>query len=628
LRLLINSTILKNTLSRNHFGMSLSEDNEKKREQRYKLLFKASDLLKSSVIKVVKLCHLSFIITIVLFFASFLFYIGFPTSEENLLRLISIFRVLFLILIISKFLPEFLNLHRKKPIEIIFELIVFLLSFCVLLSNFGIVTSNRPFWALLYGNVPIISTMFIIAISEISVLARFISSINIPPALLFSGSFLIIIFIGSGLLMLPLAHNIPLTFLDSLFTSVSAVCVTGLVVVDTATAFTPLGKMIILCLIQVGGLGIMTFTGFFSFIFTSGSSYRDRLLLKEIFSSQSLDNLFKLLTKIILWTFLTEIAGAIIIYYSLGKDSDYKVLFSIFHSVSAFCNAGFSTLSDGLNSTGIRNNYLVQITIALLIILGGIGFPVLLNIYSFFRQTIIFLIRKVLRKRIYSIHNQMNISGRMAVFMTFILIIAGTVLYYLFESGNSISGLNSGDKLIVSFFGSVSARTAGFNVVDITRWSYPTIFLMIVLMWIGASPGSTGGGIKTTTFAIAFRSAINSIKGRHHLKIGNREISSNTISRVLAIIFLSLLVITIGFFCLMFSERSKDPAHLLFEAVSAFGTVGLSIANTSTFSQIGKIVLIFLMFIGRVGPLTLLTGFFLSNKVKYSRYPEIEIVIN
>ncbi|MFA5819905.1 MAG: potassium transporter TrkG [Bacteroidales bacterium] len=428
--------------------------------------------------------------------------------------------------------------------------------------------------------------------------------------------------------MLPKAHTIPLTFPDSLFTSVSAVCVTGLVVVNTATAFTPLGKIIILCLIQIGGLGIMTFTGFFSFIFTSSSSFRDRLLLKEIFSSQSLNNLFKLLTKIILWTFLIEITGAILIYSSLDLDSSNKVLFSIFHAVSAFCNAGFSTLSDGLFSAGIRHNYSIQITVALLVILGGIGFPVLLNAYSYLKQFIIVLIRKVQLRRIPVIHTQMNISGRVVVFMTLFLIVAGTGLYYLFESENSLSGMDNTQKFIISFFGSVSSRTAGFHITDISLWGYPTVFLMIFLMWIGASPGSTGGGIKTTTFGIALRSAYNSIKGRQHLIIGNREIGSGTIIRVLAIIFLSILIITSGFFCLLLSEPGKNPVHLLFECVSAFSTVGLSLADTSSFSQTGKIVVILLMFIGRVGPLTLLTGFLLSYHKKYSRYPEIDIIIN
>ena len=608
----------------------MNTDNEKLklRERLFKRLFLAGDRLKSFVKWFIGVCRFCFNITLLLFFIAFIFYIGFTNTEENILILRSTFRILFLILFFSKFLPEILHFRKKIALSFVFEIIVFLFSFGVLLSNFNIVTSNKPFWTLFFGNIPVIIAIFLIAISEISVFARLISSINIPPALLFSSSFFTIILIGSGLLMLPNAHTLPLTFLDSFFTSVSAVCVTGLVVVDTATSFTPLGKIIILCLIQIGGLGIMTFTGFFSFIFASSSSFRDRLLLKEIFSSQSLDSLFKLLTKIILWTFLTEITGAILIYSSLDLDSNNKVLFSIFHAISAFCNAGFSTLSDGLFSAGIRHNYSIQITVALLVILGGIGFPVLLNVYSYFKQIIIVLIRKMQMKRIPVIHTQMNISGRIVVFMTLLLILGGTGLYYLFESDNSLSGMDYTQKFIVSFFGSVSSRTAGFHIADISLWGYPTVFLMIFLMWIGASPGSTGGGIKTTTFAIALRSAYNSIKGRQHLVIGNREIGSGTIIRVLSIIFLSILIITGGFFCLLLSEPGKNPVHLLFECVSAFSTVGLSLADTSSFSQAGKIVVILLMFIGRVGPLTLLTGFLVSYHKKYSRYPEIDVIIN
>jgi len=608
--------------------MSPDKKDQKEREDLFRWLFLAGDRFKSYIVYINRFCRFCFIVSLLLFFISFVLYIGFTISEESILKLRATFRILFLILFLSKYLPEILILRKKVVLSFVFEVIVFLFTFGVFLSNFSIVTSNKPFWSFFFGNIQIVIAILLIAISEISGFVRIISSINIPPALLFSTSFIIIILIGSGLLMLPNAHTLPLTYLDSLFTSVSAVCVTGLVVVNTATFFTPLGKIIIICLIQIGGLGIMTFTGFFSFIFASSSSFRDRLLLKEIFSSQSLDNLFKLLTKIILWTFLTEIIGAILIYSSLDMDSKNKVLFSIFHAVSAFCNAGFSTLSNGLYTAGIRHNYSIQITVALLVILGGIGFPVLLNVYSYFRQFIIVLLRKVQRKRIHVIHTQMNISGRIVVFSTLFLLLAGTGLYYLFESEHTMSGMDNTQKFIISFFGSVSSRTAGFNITDISLWGYPTVFLIMFLMWIGASPGSTGGGIKTTTFAIALRSAYNSIKGREHLLIGNREIGSGTIIRVLAIIFLSILIITTGFFCLLLSEPAKNPVHLLFECVSAFSTVGLSLANTSSFSQTGKIVVILLMFIGRVGPLTLLTGFLLSYRKSYARYPEIDIIIN
>ncbi|MBP8960265.1 MAG: ATPase [Bacteroidales bacterium] len=429
--------------------------------------------------------------------------------------------------------------------------------------------------------------------------------------------------------MLPRAHYGQLSYLDSLFTSVSAVCVTGLVVVDTAMAFTTLGKIIILCLIQIGGLGIMTFTVFFGYIFTSsGLSFRDRLLLKDIFSSESLNNLFKLLAKIILITFLTEAAGALVIYASLDHEAEDRIMFSIFHAVSAFCNAGFSTLSEGLYTPAVRYNNYIHISVALLVILGGIGFPVLVNVYSSFKRMLIIVVRKIKRSGLPVKPEKSNISTRLVLYTTITLILFGAGLYYYFEFTGSLREVDNNQKIIASFFASVSARTAGFNMVDISLWSYPTIFLMILLMWIGASPSSTGGGIKTTTFALACFSAWNNIRGRDQLKLDNREIGSKTISRVLTIIFLSIAVITTGFFCLLLAEPEKNPIHLLFECVSAFGTVGLSLANTGSFCDAGKIIIIFLMFIGRIGPLTLFSGLMVSYRKRYSRYPELEIIIN
>lgn len=608
--------------------MNSNKENLRFQESHFKRLFLMSDRYKSFVRLFIRFCRTLLTLSLLVFFVAFTFYIGVVNTEKDILKLRSAFRIIFLIVFFSKFLHEILQYRSKNGLSILFEIIVFLFSLGVLLSDFGIIKSNISFWTFFSGNIPVTIAIFLIAISEISALTIFVSSINVPPALLFSLSFLIIILIGTGLLMLPNAHTLPLSFLNSFFTSVSAVCVTGLIVVDTATFFTPLGKIIIICLIQIGGLGIMTFTGFFSFVFASSSSFRDRLLLKEIFSSQSLDSLFKLLAKIILWTFLTEAIGALLIYRSLDSASSNRVVFSIFHAVSAFCNAGFSTLSNGLNSLGVNHNYPVQITVTILVILGGIGFPVLLSVYSFSKQFIIFLFRKLQGKQIHAIHTQMNISGRIVIVMTLILIFIGTGLYFIFESENSLKGLDNIQKTFISFFGSVSSRTAGFNITDISLWGYPTVFLMIFLMWVGASPGSTGGGIKTTTFAIAFRSAYNSIRGRQHLLIGNREIGSGTIIRVLAIIFLSILIITLGFFSLLFAEPGKNPIHLLFESVSAFSTVGLSLANTSSFSDTGKIIVILLMFIGRVGPLTLFTGLMLSYRKNYSRYPEIDIIIN
>ncbi len=599
------------------------------REKIFKLLFIAGDKYKIFVVWFNGVCRFFLITALFLFVLSFIFYIGFHYSPETHEGLQTVFRVLFLILFLSKYLSEILNFRKPEAVSFIFKVLLFVFVLCVFLANFNLVSPEKSIWRLFYGNNLVITAIFLIGISEVSELLNTLSNIKIHPALIFSLSFLIIILIGSGLLMLPRTHSGQLSYLDSLFTSVSAVCVTGLIVVDTATAFTTLGKIIILCLIQIGGLGIMTFTVFFGYIFTSsGSSFRNRLLLKEIFSSESLSNLFKLLVKIILITFLTEAAGALIIYVSLDWEAEERVMFSIFHAVSAFCNAGFSTLPDGLYSPAVRYNNYVQISVALLVILGGIGFPVLVNVYSAFKRTLITLVRKIKRSRIPVKPGKKNISTRLVLYTTTILIVAGAGLYYYFESDASLKGVDNTRKIVASFFASVSARTAGFNMVDISLWSYPTVFLMIILMWIGASPGSTGGGIKTTTFALACMSAWNSIRGRERLKLGNREIGSKTISRVLTIIFLSIAVITTGFFCLLLAEPDKNPIHLLFECVSAFGTVGLSLANTGSFSEAGKIIIIFLMFIGRIGPLTLFTGLMFSYHKRYSHYPEMEIIIN
>lgn len=598
------------------------------RERMFKLLFLAGDRYRQFAGWICDLCRFLINVAYALFIPGFIFYAGFGNSPEIISGLKSAFRILFIIIFLTNYIPGLLKFRFDKLFSKLPGAMIFLFSLGVFLSNTGIISFGKTLHTVLNGNIPVIAAIFLIGITEMPGLMRTISSVKIPPGLIFSASFIIIILIGSGLLMMPKAHHGTLTYLDSLFTSVSAVCVTGLTVVDTATVFTTLGKTIILCLIQTGGLGIMTFTGFFGYVFTSASSFRDRMLLKELFSAESMNNLLKLLTKIIMFTFLLEAAGAAIIYNSLSNDIPDRLLFSVFHSVSAFCNAGFSTLSMNLDSQGIAFNYSLQITVAILIVLGGIGFPVLLGLYSNFKHLSAVIVRK-LQARINPIKpERRNVPARIALYMTIILIFTGAILYYLFESGTSMRDMDNGRKIMVSLFGSISARTAGFNITDISVWGYPTIFLMIFLMWIGASPGSTGGGIKTTTFALAFTTAWNYLRGRETVRVGNREISNRTVARVLTIIFLSLSVISAGFAVLLITEPGKDPAKLLFECFSAFGTVGLSLADSSTFSDSGKIVDIVLMFIGRVGPLTLLSGFLATSHKRYAGYPEIDIVIN
>ena len=598
------------------------------RERIFKLFFIAGDWYKVFLKWFFGFCRFVMIISLLAFILGLIFYLGFINSDENIIGLRYGFRVIFLLVFFAGTIPALLTFKWEYRISKVLRLLLLLILVIFLLSNFSLINLSEPLRHLFVGNVQIILAILIMGISELSVLQKLISTVKIPPGFIFSASFLIIIFIGSGLLMMPKAHTVPLSYIDSLFTSVSAVCVTGLVVVDTATVFSVLGKIIIMFLIQIGGLGIMTFTGFFSFIFASGSSFRNNLVLKELFSSETMNNLFRLLSKIIMITFLTEAIGALIIYSSLDMGSPDKLLFSVFHSVSAFCNAGFSTLSGNLYTADIRYNTTLQLSVAILIILGGIGFPVLVSLYSNFKYLIATILRKLRGKLMHVKPQKRNVAVSIVLFMTFGLILTGTLLYYLFESEKSLNGMNNFQKIFISFFGSVSARTAGFNITDISLWSYPTIFMMIFLMWIGASPGSTGGGIKTTTFALALRTTWNFIRGKEQLRIGNREISNSTITRVLCIIILSLFLIGAGFFSLLLSEPGKDPVKLLFECFSAYATAGLSIVDSTTLTSVGKVIDMILMFVGRVGPLTLLTGFLLSSRKRYSRYPEIEIVIN
>jgi trk system potassium uptake protein len=606
----------------------MSQKFRRLRANYYKRIFLMQDFLKDFARNLVSAMNLIFLITSLFFFGLAVYQVGFELEDVLSSRFFGLHKVIFLILFFSKYIPEILKFKKRKLIGWIYEGTLFVVSFIILipiLSSLGnevVGTVKLSRFVILF----IISLSLIL--SELYKLTKLIDSIRVAPSLLFAASFLLIIFVGSGLLMLPRAHTGPITYLDAMFTSASAVCVTGLTVVDTATTFTMLGKIIIICLIQIGGLGIMAFTGFFSYAFTGSVSFKDRLLLKDIVSADTLNDIFRLITKIILLTFLTEAIAAFIIYVNVDDFVGNRVLFAVFHSVSAFCNAGFSTLSSGLASPEIHGNYWVISTISMLIIMGGIGFPVLIMAYKYLKQVLLRLFFLSKRNSLPAKMISRNIGNTLAINTTLILIVVGAIFYYLFEKSSGMVGLSATDKFVEAFFGSVSARTAGFNMIDITKWTYPTIFFMIFLMWIGASPGSTGGGIKTTTFAVAALAAYNFIHGRNQIKIKYSVIGNDTISRVLVVIALSIVVIFIGFMGLLISDPLKNPVHLLFECVSAFATVGLSIVGTSTISGVGQIIIICLMFVGRVGPLALLTGMFVSHRIDYGKYPEQNLTIN
>lgn len=454
------------------------------------------------------------------------------------------------------------------------------------------------------------------------------------PGQLFVLSFIFVISSGTLLLLLPDATHGNISIVNSLFTATSAVCVTGLNVVDTEYSFTLFGKTVILILIQIGGLGVMTFTTYFSYFFKGNSSFQNQFIGQDITGINRLSSVYTTLKSIFIITFSIELTGAFFIYISvldnpLGSIGD-KVFYSIFHSVSAFCNAGFSTLSGNLYDTRVRFDYSLNLVICFLIIFGGLGFPIVQNIWNYVRLSIIRLFKRVVKKnRTDSIPWIISINTKLVLTGTAILLLAGMISFWLFEKDNVLLENQSFvGKMVTAFMGSVTTRTAGFNSFDMAALSIPTILIMMFLMWIGASPASTGGGIKTTTFSVALMNVVALCKGANRVEFSGREISQYSINRAFSQIILSIIVITIATVLLMIKEIEFSGIDIFFEVVSALGTVGLSRGITFSLSDFSKIVLIFLMFVGRVGIFTVLVS--LTKQVKYSnyRYPSEEILIN
>jgi len=480
--------------------------------------------------------------------------------------------------------------------------------------------NNHHFYSLL------IFVLFLMELSRFDI--RNVTLI-LNPAQLFMISFAIIIIIGAMLLKLPNATTAPITFVDALFTSTSAICVTGLIVVDTATRFTFLGQSIILILIQIGGI----FTSFFGFFLKGGaSSFSERFVISDFFSEDNVSEIRKTLAKVIFITLAFEAIGAAFLFFSLDYERfstiGERIGFSVFHSISAFCNAGFSTFTDGMYDYRIRGTYSILYVISFLVIFGGIGFPILLNLYRYITYKIGYVLSmfKPGRKKDF-IPRMIIVNSRLVIYSTLFLLASGTVLFFIFEKEHALKGMELSGKIAHSFFGSVTPRTAGFNSVNMGGLSISTIALTIFLMWVGASPVSTGGGIKTSTFAIAILNAFRVARVKNHIEFHKREFHERSVDRAFAIIILSIVILGCSSLIMYLIEPDKGALKILFECVSAFGTVGLSLGITPILTTASKALLIILMFMGRMGILTLLFAFIRKTKTAVYRYPKENIVI-
>ncbi len=436
------------------------------------------------------------------------------------------------------------------------------------------------------------------------------------PYMIILLSFVIVTILGGILLSLPISMNYgkSVKLIDGFFIATSAICVTGLASIDIGSVYNIFGQMVILILIQLGGLGVITFTSVIIILISKKIGYYTKKIVQEDININTTFKIEEYVKKVIFSVILIEVIGAVILFFEFIKKFSFlkAVYYSFFHSISAFCNAGFSLFSDNLSC--FKNSFIINMAIPILIFLGGIGFSTILNCYN------------VLRKK----EKRLTSTAKLSIKISILLVIIGMLAIFFLEYSNksTIGNLSLEQKLEASFFQSVTTRTAGFNTISMKGLKRSTSLLFIILMFIGASPGSTGGGIKTTTIGIIVLGTLATLKNKSRIEYDKRSVSWRIYNKSIAILFISLIYTTICIFLLILLERDKNFLDLAFEVFSAFGTVGLSRDLTPSLADISKFILIVTMFVGRVGPLTIALAL---SKIKLKEghyiYPEENILI-
>jgi trk system potassium uptake protein len=421
-----------------------------------------------------------------------------------------------------------------------------------------------------------------------------LSALHFTPARVIASSFAGTILVGTVLLTLPVAtiEGQQTALLDALFTATSAVCVTGLIVLDTPKHFSTFGQVVLMGLMQVGGLGIMTFSTFLAVALGRRMGMQGRVVMQDLLEERNIETLKAMIVGILKMTLIVEASGALILtwaWYASGESLRYALYLGVFHSIAAFNNAGFALFSDSLMQ--YRGDILINLTVTTLIILGGLGFTVIFSLseWRFWQKA------RVPRLACHS---------RLVLTTTAILLASGTLMFLLAESSASMADFSWTDRLLASYFLAVTPRTAGFNTVDTASLTDVSLFITIILMFVGASPTSTGGGVKTSTFALLVLSVRAILRQREEVEVFYRTVPRETVHKALVIITFSFSLVNLFTIALLFTDDTPFlPA--MFEVVSAFGTVGLSMGLTPSLTAAGKVIIIIVMFIGRIGPLTM-----------------------
>lgn len=445
------------------------------------------------------------------------------------------------------------------------------------------------------------------------IVQKLFDRLRTQPALLLASSFSVAIAVGSVLLSLPISTvGRRIHFLDALFTATSATCVTGLAVQDTGTYFTAFGQGVVLALIQVGGLGIMTMSTSLALIMGRKLSIRERLFIQNVMEESDYGEFTRTLKNIVKMALLIEGLGAAVLtvrWYLDFRDFGKALYMGVFHAVSAFCNAGFSLMNDSL--VAYQSDPAVNLTISLLVIAGGLGFAVIYGLYGLWGM---------------GKPRHLNLHLKMTLMVTAVLLVGGMAFIFLAEYSHSLLGMSFGDKLWVSWFQSVTLRTAGFNTIDMASFSTPTLCLCMVWMFIGGSPGSTAGGVKTTTIGVLIVTVRSMLLGRDQVETFGRQIPWEIVRKSISITFIAFAILTIGTIALALTEPFSLQ-EILFEAVSAMGTVGLSLGITPKLTAFGKVAITALMFIGRIGPLTIAFLIGTGKPVRGFKMPTGKIVV-
>ena len=558
---------------------------------------------------------------------------GFSLSaeEKNIAMRIYNFSWWFYFIVFTVRLGIFFYKFRKASAGL--TILTGLLIYLTLLPRMFSVSPDGLLYSVWWFLGHIKTTIFVISVFAVLDLSKSIISFlnrKTNPALMMATGFAVIIFIGGLLLLLPrsIAAGANLSVVDAFFVSTSAVCVTGLSPVDISTTFTVDGQLIILALIQIGGLGVMTITSFFALFYMGNTNLYSQLAVKNIIGTDTWNSLLSTLFYILGFTFAIEMIGAAFIWLSVHSTLDMtmqeEIYFAIFHSISAFCNAGFSTVSNNLGNSSLMGINSLYVIISLLVILGGIGFPILMNLKCALFHNVRRLFNKDYRQHL----RVTTINTKIVLATTIVLLVLSTVAFALIEWNGAFAGMTTWEKIVQSFFHASVPRTAGFNSVDMGSFSNIGILVFMILMWIGGASQSTAGGIKVNTIAVAWANFMSVIRERKSVVILKREVSQESVQRATATVFASILVILLAFIILLATEPGLTQKQLLFEVVSAVGTVGSSLNATAYLTTAGKIIVSLLMFVGRVGLIVVAMSFVKKKGQERFCYPKDNVIIN